>query len=94
MIDRLLNEEEMEKLIMEWAHENWSTRIISLNRGHYEDVLPIIRDAQDKRSFKYGARAMRELILKYGSLSLNIDTHEEFNRKAMELMGMTEITGK
>lgn len=28
-------------------NEDWSTRYISLNRGHWEEVVPVIAKAQD-----------------------------------------------
>ena len=42
----LLTDEEMEIAVNIWRNEDWATRYISLNHGHYEDILPVIAKAQ------------------------------------------------
>lgn len=43
---RLLTEEEIEEVIGRWVDQDYSTRSISLNRGHWERIAPIIAQAQ------------------------------------------------
>ncbi|KKM93460.1 hypothetical protein LCGC14_1208110 [marine sediment metagenome] len=45
---KILDDEKLEAVVDEWCHEDWATRYTSLNRGHYEDILPIVAQAQAK----------------------------------------------
>lgn len=42
----LLTQEEAEKAVDEWASQDWSTRIIQLNRGHWEAIVLVVAQAQ------------------------------------------------
>ena len=46
MDNLLLTGEEMEIAVNKWRNEDWATRYVRLNRGHYEDILPVIAQAQ------------------------------------------------
>ena len=48
----LLTDEEMEIAVNKWKNEDWATRHIRLDRGHYEDVLPLIAKAQLKKALQ------------------------------------------
>jgi len=43
---RTLTEGEAIKIVAAWEAEDFSTRFISLNRGHWEQLVPIIAEAQ------------------------------------------------
>ena len=47
---RWLTKEETEIAVNKWKNEDWATRYIRLNRGHYEEVLPLIAKAQDAKT--------------------------------------------
>ncbi|KKK81226.1 hypothetical protein LCGC14_2815610 [marine sediment metagenome] len=40
-----LKQEELEIVVGKWVSEDWANRYIRLNRGHYEDILPIVAQA-------------------------------------------------
>lgn len=46
MGNRLLTGEEIQKVVRNWMSGDFSVRVISLNRGHWEDIAPIIAEAQ------------------------------------------------
>jgi len=67
----ILSEEEMVIAVNKWKNEDWATRYISLSRGHYEDILPVVAKAQRDADVKYyEALLEKELSRKEGD---NID---------------------
>ena len=57
-----LTEEEGIKAVQEWIAADYATRIISVNRGHFEQLIPVIvcaaaqklLDAMESESFDMG----------------------------------------
>lgn len=45
-MSELLTPEEGEAAVNEWVNEDWATRYIQLNRGHWEYIVPVIAKAQ------------------------------------------------
>ena len=46
MTEWLLTQTEGEKAVVDWVKQDWATREISLNRGHWEEIVPILVQAQ------------------------------------------------
>lgn len=42
----LLTPEEIKKAVKRWTDKDWAIHTISLNRGHWEDIAPILACAQ------------------------------------------------
>ena len=42
----LLSDEEGEIAVEKWVNEDWETRYIRLSRGHWEDIIHVIAQAQ------------------------------------------------
>ena len=51
-MDRLLTDQEIQKVVDAWVKEDWSVRHIALNRGHWEDIPPIVAKAQDAKTLR------------------------------------------
>ncbi len=51
-MDRLLTDEEIQVAVAIWVAEDSSTRSVSLNRGHWEDIAPVIAQAQRQLTLK------------------------------------------
>lgn len=47
-----LTPEEGEIAVNKWLNEDWATRYIRLSRGHWEDIIPVITEAQLAKSHK------------------------------------------
>jgi len=49
---RILTPERINQEVDQWIQEDWAVRYIRLNRGHWEDIAPIIAEAQAKETCK------------------------------------------
>jgi len=49
---RILTPERINQEVGQWVQEDWAVRYIRLNRGHWEDIAPIIAKAQAKETCK------------------------------------------
>ena len=49
MADILLTEEEAKGAVDKWLAEDFSSRVISLSRGNWEQIVPVIARAQAKK---------------------------------------------
>ena len=59
MKPEILSQEEMVIAVNKWKNEDWETRYISLSRGHYEDILPVVAKAQRDADVKYYEALLR-----------------------------------
>ena len=46
MSNILLTKTEIAAVVKAWVDEDWESRTIRLNRGHWEDIAPVIAQAQ------------------------------------------------
>ena len=53
-----LSDDEILKVVDEWVNEDWAVRYIRLNRGHWEDIAPIIA--------RKAEREMKRQIMDWG----------------------------
>lgn len=44
----ILTEAALKQIIEDYINQDFAARAISLNRGHYEDLLPLIAEAQHR----------------------------------------------
>lgn len=50
----LLTQEEGEAAIQKWKNEDWALREIRLGRGHWEDIVPVLAEAQVDKFIRLG----------------------------------------
>lgn len=59
----LLTPEEGERAVDEWTKEDWDTRYISLNRGHWEDIVLVVAKAQLAKSREVCSECRGEKVI-------------------------------
>lgn len=47
-----LTRDETEIVINKWKNQDWATRHISLNRGHWEDITPLVAHASSQKTLQ------------------------------------------
>ncbi len=62
----LLTQEEGEKAVYEWVDKDFSVRFITIERGHWEDIVPVLAQA-----------ALAKFIRKGGVIRLHSESIEE-----------------
>ena len=53
MSNILLTKAEISTVVQAWVDEDWESRTISLNRGHWEDIAPVIAQEQLRNVVKW-----------------------------------------
>jgi len=61
-MSELLTPEEGEAAVNEWVNEDWATRYIQLNRGHWEYIVPVIAKAQLAKQGNEEAKTVKRFI--------------------------------
>lgn len=60
--ERLLTPEEGEVVVNKWMNEDWATRYIRLNSGHWEEVVSLIAKAQDTKTRQATLREVGQFL--------------------------------
>ena len=82
---RLLTDEELEKIVDAWVHEDFSVRYIGLNRGHWERVAPTICKAQAELTES-------DTLKEVGDEMMKMSTLQEFHALRVRLIqGKLEV---
>jgi len=86
--DKLLTQEEGEAAVREWINEDYETRVLSLSRGHWEDIVLVIAKAQ----LAIGQNALpkladiAELIWEWDDKPFMDDSHYEQAQQIFDLL--------
>ena len=58
-----LSDDEIEIVVNQWVNEDWATRYIRLNRGHWEDIAPIVARRAEAEIIRQMVKLVEGLII-------------------------------